>query len=111
MIKTFDELIAPYVENGRSVEGQILWLRNKKGFAPNYAEQAIQEVYAEMDAGKTFVDGNELDQYILARAKDIRKEDIMASLQRMQNRITNLTSPKFEGGRIAKAWAALRGKI
>ena len=110
-MKTFDELIAPYIENGRSVEGQILWLRNKKGFAPNYAEQAIQEVYAEMDAGKTFADGNELDQYILARARDVRKEDIMASLERMQNRITKLTSPPIEGGRFKKAWMALTGKL
>lgn len=111
MIKTFEELIEPYVENGRTVEGQILWLRNRKGFAPNYAEQAIQEVYAEMDAGKTFVDGNELDQYILAKATEIRKEDIMESLKRMQNRITKLTSPPLEGGRFKKAWAALMGKI
>jgi hypothetical protein len=27
------------------------------------------------------------------------------------NRITSLTAPKFEGGRIKKVWAALCGKL
>lgn len=111
MTKSFDELLEPYVENGRSIAGQITWLRFRKGFPPNIVEQAMQEVYTEMDQGKTFADGNELDQYLLAKAKEIREEDIKASIERMQHRITSLTAPKFEGGRIKKVWAALCGKL
>lgn len=59
----------------------------------------------------TFADGNELDRYLLAKAKEIREEDIKASIERMQHRITSLTAPKFEGNRFKKAWAALTGKL
>lgn len=110
-MRTFEELLEPYKENGRTIAGQITWLRIKKGFASNVVEQAIQETYIEMDQGKTFTDGNELDQYILAKCKAIREEEMVASIERMQNRISSLVNPSVEGGKIKKAWLALRGKI
>jgi hypothetical protein len=110
-MRTFEELLEPYKENGRTIAGQIAWLRTKKGFAPNIVEQAIQETYIEMDNGKTFIDGNELDQYILAKCKAIREEDYVSSIERMQNRISSLVNPTIEGGKLKKAWLAIRGKI
>jgi hypothetical protein len=110
-MKPLNELLAPYAENGRTIEGQLAWLRDRKGFPVNIAEQAIQEVYAEMDGGKTFLDGNELDQVLLARAKEIREQDVKASIERMQNRISALVNPPIAGGRVRKAWKALTGKL
>jgi hypothetical protein len=109
-MKTFEELLEPYKENGRTIQGQMDWLRNRKGFAANIVEQAIEEVYAEMNKGKTFVDGNELDQYLLAKAKEIREADFRAGIERMQNRIMSVVS-RQPTGRWKTAWLALRGKL
>lgn len=110
-MRTFDELLEPYKENGRTVQGQMDWLRNKKGFAPNIVEQAIEEVYTELEQGRTFDNGHDLDQYLLEKAKEIRTEDFVASIERMQNRLSSLVNPSIEGGKLKKAWLALRGKI
>ena len=109
-MKTFEELLEPYKENGRTIKAQMDWLRNRKGFAPNIIEQAIEEVYAEMDKGKAFENGHELDQYLLAKCKEIREEDFTASIQRMQDRLSSVIS-KQPTGRWKTAWLALTGKL
>jgi hypothetical protein len=109
-MKTFEELLEPYKENGRTIKGQMDWLRNRKGFAPNIVEQAIAEVYTEIDKGKSFADGNELDQYLLAKAKEIREEDFTASIDRMQKRLSSVIA-KQPTGRWKTAWLALTGKL
>ena len=109
-MKTFEELLEPYKENGRTIQAQMNWLRNRKGFPPNIVEQALQEVYMEMDKGKSFADGNELDQYLLAKAKEIREEDFTASIERMEKRLSSVIA-KQPTGRWKTAWLALSGKL
>jgi len=66
----YKELLRPYSENGRTPEGQRLWL-NKKGIPPATIEQAMIFVYDEMDRGKKFDNGTELDHYLFAKAQEI----------------------------------------
>jgi hypothetical protein len=99
----FEALIRPYIENGRSLEGQVRWLR-KKGIHPHAVEQAIQEVYTGMQLGKVYQDGNDLDYALLHRGIELMDDETQLILQR-------IGQMKIPGGRVKKAWAALKGKI
>jgi len=99
----FEALIRPYIENGRTIEGQIKWLR-RKGIHPYAVEKAILDIYTGMQLGKVYQDGNELDQALLQRGIELVDEETALILQR-------LSQVSIPGGRISKAWAALKGEI
>lgn len=67
----FKELLEPYKEGGRTVEGQIKWLSGRHQIARNFIDQAVLQVFSELESGATHDDGNALDQYLLKVAKDL----------------------------------------
>lgn len=97
----FEKLLEPYSENGRTIEGQILWLQ-KKGFSQVIIETATRAIYKRLESGEKFGNGHDLDRELFAVATDLAKEEsklLVKSLDRF-----------IEGGRFKKAWNALRGK-
>lgn len=99
-------------DSSPSVEGQIRWLQ-KQGFAQHHLEQALITMYGEIESGKIpmvyelegreslfrsakepppderwagreIADGNELDQYLLNVAKQIRTDELTAMIKNME---------------------------
>lgn len=68
----FTKLLGPYSENNRTVEGQIAWLK-KQGYSEYVIEEAITSLYNELDAGRIFQDGHELDQRLREIANEFDK--------------------------------------
>ena len=100
----FNELIGPYSANGRTLKGQIRWLR-KKSISPNAIEAAIQYVYAGLHTGELkYESGHELDRALFDKAVELQSEEDEIILQRLER-------VNIPGGRFKKAWAALMGKI
>jgi hypothetical protein len=99
----FDELLRPYVENGRTLEGQIRWLR-KKGVPPLVMERALQDIYLGLHSGVAYPSGNDLDQALLQRSIELMDDETEILIQRLQ-------TVNIPGGRMKKAWRALRGKM
>ena len=99
----FQELIKPYSENGRTVEGQITWLRSK-GFSSAVIESALQDIYVGLHQGVTYPDGHELDVALLNHTHELANEESRIIMQRLER--VNLP-----GGRFKKAWRALRGQL
>ena len=91
----YNELIKPYSENGRTVAGQIVWLR-KQGFTDSEIEHALADTYLEVKNGKTFENGHELDRYLLSVAQAVRLEEVDAVRERMQRRLADLIDKKQE---------------
>lgn len=99
----FEALLKPYTENGRTIEGQIRWLR-KKGITPFVIERAVQDIYVGLQTGVTYPSGYDLDQALLQKAIALMDEETEIILQRLER-------VNIPGGRWAKAWKALMGKI
>jgi len=66
----YKKLLEPYGENGRTLEGQILWLK-KKGLDETTIMEAIENVYFLLDQGKQFENGHEFDMFLLETARSI----------------------------------------
>jgi len=79
----FEKLIEPYKENGRTPAGQIKWLLSK-GIPQANVDQAMLYVYDEIQRGRTFESGHELDRYLLTKAQEFQKADAEAQVQRLQ---------------------------
>lgn len=79
----FKKLIEPYQENGRTPEGQMKWMLSK-GIPQANVDQSMLYVYNEIEGGKKFKDGHELDRYLLERAKEFQQSDVEANVQRLQ---------------------------
>lgn len=99
----FEALIRPYMEDGRTIKGQIRWLR-KKGITPFVIERAVQDIYVGLQTGVTYPTGHDLDQALLQRAIVLMDEETEIILQRLER-------VNIPGGRWSKAWKALTGKL
>jgi len=84
----FKELLKPYEENGRTIEGILKWLISK-GVARNFIDQAILRVFGDMENGTTFPDGNALDQFLLKVARDLEKDDLVKQAKELESFMTN----------------------
>jgi len=93
----FKELHAQFKdEHSPSVEGQIRWLQ-KQGFTQAQIEQAMIDVYSEIERGEvTFNNGFELDQYLLERAKKIRTEELTMQIKRMEEFVSKIKQQAVE---------------
>jgi hypothetical protein len=70
------KLLEPYAEGGlRTIEGQIKWLQGK-GIPQAHIDKAILSVYDEMDRGKAFANGNDLDQELLRVAREEHQAEL-----------------------------------
>jgi len=77
----FAKLIEPYSDGGnRTIEGQINWLL-KKNLSAEVIEGAVAIVYLELDMGRKFKNGHELDRYLLEVANQIAKEQIASMIK------------------------------
>lgn len=78
-------LLVPYSEDGnRTLEGQVKWLQGK-GVPQNHIDQAILSVYDEIEHGKKFADGHELDQYLLHVAKEHHTAEVSDNVQKLED--------------------------
>jgi uncharacterized membrane-anchored protein YjiN (DUF445 family) len=80
----FDELIKPYSENDRTVEMQVKWLLSKN-IPRSFIDQALLVVYDEIERGKVFENGHELDRYLLQAAQDLYQAEVNDSVQKLQD--------------------------
>jgi len=80
----YEKLLEPYVENGRTVVGQASWLL-KKGIPKATVDQAMLYVYDELDRGKTYATGHELDRALFDKGMELLKEDVVISLKQLQD--------------------------
>lgn len=79
----FKMLIEPYRENGRTPEGQMKWLLSK-GIPQANIDQAMLYVYNEIEGGKAFKSGHDLDRYLLDKAKEFQQSDAAANVKRLE---------------------------
>jgi hypothetical protein len=105
----FKTLLEPYAEDGlRTVEGQIKWLQTKN-LPKVYIDKAILFVYDELDRGKIFDNGHELDQYLLAKAKDLWDQEAKDSVTKLEDFFQQMKSKwKEDEDRLRKAH---KGKV
>jgi hypothetical protein len=107
----FKKLIEPYSENGRTVEAQRMWMETK-GIPENIIDHVLIEVYKEIEEGRTFTDGHELDHELLGRAKVHVIEEKEQLTKRLEVRAAKLES-KFKppGGKWAKIIKVMKGEL
>jgi hypothetical protein len=78
------KLLEPYAEGGaRTVEGIMKWLLGK-GVPQQHIDQAIISVFHEMESGKTFPGGHELDRYILEVANNFHKSELSDNAKKLE---------------------------
>jgi hypothetical protein len=77
-------LLEPYVENGRTLEGQMKWLLSK-GIPQNSADQAMLYIYDELDRGKKHENGFELDRALLEKALDLHRNELINNVQKLED--------------------------
>jgi len=83
------ELLAPYSEpqpDGtplRTVEGQVKWLLSKS-IPRSHIDQAVLSVYDEIERGKTFASGADLDHYLLEVATHLHKVELTDSVVKLE---------------------------
>jgi hypothetical protein len=85
----FAKLIEPYKENDRTPEGQIKWLLGK-GILRDKVDQAMLIVYDELERGKVFESGHELDRYLLEITEGLVKVDLDESVKKLETFFNSL---------------------
>lgn len=93
----FRKLHEPYKDEASpSVELQIRWLQ-KMGFPPHQIDQAMIMVYGEIERGEiTFKTGTELNLYLKEVAVSLRKEELTAYVNKLQEFEKKLRDKHFE---------------
>jgi hypothetical protein len=81
----FDKLIEPYIENGRTVGGQIKWLQ--KYASQDSIDYAMTSVYKRLEIGEKFEDGNALDQEIRRIALEHHAKDVEEKFKTKTNEL------------------------
>lgn len=82
----YKKLLEPYRENGRTLEGQVLWLK-KKGFDETVIMKAMENTYFQLSQGKQFEDGNSLDQYLLETARGVATVQALELVSKFQGSV------------------------
>ena len=105
-----NKLLEPYSEDGRTIGGQIKWLMGK-GIPQHCIDGAISKIYKEIDLGRKFLNGNELDRALLTEAKDAQNKELEDLLKQ---RITSIESNlDVEWNKLSKArkiWQVIKGE-
>jgi hypothetical protein len=84
MLMNIRKLHEPYKdEHSPSVEAQIAWLL-RQNFPPNIVDQTMLTVYDEIIRGKTFINGYELDQNLLKRAREFHNEELNDHIRKLE---------------------------
>lgn len=84
----FNTLIIPYNENGRTIGGQIKWLKGK-GIPDNIIDHVMTSVYKEVEDGKKFDSGSLLDQYLFKVAREAFDIELQEQLEKRISTIAN----------------------
>lgn len=102
----FNELIKPYSDGGRTVDGQIVWLR-KKGLSDTVIEEAVRRVYQEISNGRSFASGHDLDQELKRVGEELRGAEVELLKARIAAKVTEI-KPKL--GFWRRVWDAARNR-
>ena len=79
-----EELHAKFKDaSSPSPQAQIKWL-SRQGFTPAQIEQAMLLVYQEIEQGKIFINGFELDQYLLLIARSLQQTEQSEQLKKIE---------------------------
>jgi len=103
-------LLTPYSENGRTIEGQIKWLLSK-GIPQEHVDKAILAVYDEVDRGRVFKDGTELDHELLRVAKGHHEKDVSqkaSDLEAFFNRFKDKWAEEMQAQARPTRWQLLK---
>lgn len=100
----FNKLLEPYSEGGlRTVEGQIKWLQTKQ-IPKVYIDKAVLFVYDELDRGKRFPNGHELDQYLFKKAREFWDTEVSSSVETLEKFFQGMKEKwKEDENRLKKA--------
>lgn len=85
----FSKLLEPYadpMEDGRpkrTVEAQIKWLI-RKNIPKDIIDQAILKVFNELESGKEFENGHELDQHLLSVAQEMHQSHLSKQAKELE---------------------------
>lgn len=103
------KLIEPYSENGRTIGGQIKWL-SSKGMPQHIIESAMSFVYKEVELGKTFANGSELDKELLLVARKTFDKELEKQLKERLSFIeSNLDTEWNKLSKAKKIWQVIKG--
>lgn len=86
----FEELLQPYSEGDRTVEKQVKWLL-AKGIPRHHIDNAVLTVFDEIDRGKTFENGHDLDRYLLDVAQGLYKSELTEHVAKLEGFFNDLT--------------------
>jgi hypothetical protein len=107
----FKKLLEPYNQNGRTIEAQRLWLA-KKGIPPDIIDHVCVEVYREIEQGKTFIDGTDLDHEMLRRARNYINEAEQEKVKKLEERAATLEEKfKPSGSKWDKIKMVMKGEL
>lgn len=85
----FEQLLEPYAERQpdkralRTAEGQIRWLQ-KKGLPRDIVDKALLTVYTELEGGKSFASGHDLDLYLYEVAKGMQEAEAAKQVKELE---------------------------
>ena len=82
----YKKLLEPYIEDGRTLEGQILWLK-KKGIDESIVMKAMENVYFQLNQGKLFKNGHDLDMFLLEIARDMAINQAKELMEKIQGSV------------------------
>ncbi len=108
------QLIEPYAERddkgnpARTIEAQIKWLL-KKGIPRDHIDKAILSVYSEIEKGKTYASGHDLDHALLDAAKGSHHAEISDSVRKLEDFFNGLKTPAASRWKHLKA--VFTGKV
>lgn len=107
------KLHEPYKDqNSPSPELQLRWLK-RLGYEPHVIDQAMLTVYTEIEQGRTFKDGAELNFYLKTTAERARQAELSAYVVNLERFEAKLKA-KWEAERLKReeeaAAAAAREK-
>jgi hypothetical protein len=113
----YEELLKPYSEDGRTVEGQVRWLR-RKGIKEDIIAHAIMDLYQGLSNGVTYENGHALDQALVLIAMQTQDEEEKAAVQRIQDRHegviqrakVELDSEWGRMSKLQKIWQVIKGE-
>jgi hypothetical protein len=102
----FDALCKPYegpdIPGGtrRTPARQRMFLVNKQQIPAAVADEVMAEVYAEVEAGRTFESGDAFDQHLLAECRKEVAELAAVAVQANGKRIENVVKLRMTAERV-----------
>ena len=102
-----NKLLEPYIENGRTIGGQIKWLE-KNGLSQGSIDYAMSHIYSRINNGEKFKDGDALDQELRKVALEYAKKDAEGQMIKRFGEVkNNLDIENVEWNKLSK-WQKIK---